>query len=520
MEDPQWTRRDPGVTSRDGAPGHGRSGTGGTAPLVRLPGALAERFAVEDELPVQGAESDLLLVREGAGRYVVKIYRRGYRADPAVWEQLPRLRSPHVVRVLETGHADGRDYEIMEYLPEGNLRTLARARPVDPAVVAGQLAEGLRVLHEAGIVHRDLKPENVLVRGSELVITDFGLSRVLEQSVVFASSSRTLAYAAPESLSGQVSPARDWWSLGMIVREIATGRAPFDGMSETVVVDHLATRPIENGDIGDPRLRLLCRGLLTRDPRRRWGHVEVAAWLRGDAPAVHDEQAPPPPPTATPAPVPAQTRVAPPLPGRQEAEDSYRAEGRRALWEQKEQARKAGAGRARLRAFLWTLPVLALWLGACLLAGLFDSDGSTGGANVPVGLLLCGAVATWAVSLAVELAVASRQGGDYLVNGPWATASRLSAFAGRGLSKTSQGMSAMSARARQGGPRGCGYVLAAVLIPVVAVFALLLTSLGFAWVFLALAMAVSPVVHIITGGIRTYRWREANSARRAEVIGD
>jgi len=88
--------------------------------------------------------------------------------------------------------------------------------------------------------------------------------------VVFASSSRTLAYAAPESLSGQVSPARDWWSLGMIARELLTGRPPFLGMSETAVVDHLATRAIDNDDLADPRLQLLCQGLLTRDPRRRW----------------------------------------------------------------------------------------------------------------------------------------------------------------------------------------------------------------------------------------------------------
>src|SRR5690606_40822627 len=65
--------------------------------------------------------------------------------------------------------------------------------------IAAQLAAGLTALHRAGIVHRDLKPENVLVLDADplrLAIADFGLSKVLEQSVMFASSSRTLAYAA------------------------------------------------------------------------------------------------------------------------------------------------------------------------------------------------------------------------------------------------------------------------------------------------------------------------------------
>ncbi|WP_026402143.1 protein kinase domain-containing protein [Actinomadura rifamycini] len=312
------TRRDAGATRRDEArvPGprgaaetrrDGPAGPAGPAgppgsaggSLMRLPAELAARYEAVAELPVQGAESDLLLVRDARGaEHVVKIFRRGYRADRDVWAKLPELGSPHVLRILETGHADGRDFEVTAYAPGGNLRALMDG-PLPPDAVAdvvAQLADGLTALHRAGIVHRDLKPENVLVLGTgplRLAIADFGLSKVLEQSVVFASSSRTLAYAAPESLSGQVSPARDWWSLGMIVRELATGRAPFRGLSETVVVDHLATRPVGADDVADPRLRLLCRGLLARDPRRRWTGEQVAAWLEGGSPPVAEEAAGP-----------------------------------------------------------------------------------------------------------------------------------------------------------------------------------------------------------------------------------
>ncbi|WP_433477213.1 protein kinase domain-containing protein [Spirillospora sp. CA-142024] len=303
---PRDTRRDAGTTRRDArVPGQRpaaetrREGHAPGGPLMRLPAVLGERYTVVAELPVTGAESDLLLVRDDHGaEYVAKIFRRGYRADREVWAKLPTLDSPNVLRVLETGHADGRDYEVAAYVPDGNLRTLMEEGPLPGETageVAAQLAAGLTALHRAGIVHRDLKPENVLVLGREplrLAIADFGLSKVLDQSVVFASSSRTLAYAAPESLSGQVSPARDWWSLGMIVRELATGRAPFQGLSETVVVDHLATRPVRADDVPDPRLRLLCQGLLTRDPRRRWTGEQVQAWLDGGSPQVAEETVP------------------------------------------------------------------------------------------------------------------------------------------------------------------------------------------------------------------------------------
>jgi eukaryotic-like serine/threonine-protein kinase len=312
VSDIEWTRRDdqagPTPTRRDTTPSQVPSQREGShltrredlppgTPLIRLPSALVDRFEVLGELPAQGAESDLLHVRDATGtEFVVKIFRRGFTADRSVWQQLPTLDDTAVVRILETGHADGRDYEVIEYVPAGNLRALgARLSPEVVSEVVAQLADGLTRLHQAGIVHRDLKPENVLVRDTDpvrLAITDFGLSRVIEQSVVFASSSRTLAYAAPESLSGQVSPARDWWSLGMIVRELLTGHPPFVGMSETAVVDHLATRQIDCADIADPQMRLLCRGLLTRDPRRRWGGYETGQWLSGGSPAVAEPEAP------------------------------------------------------------------------------------------------------------------------------------------------------------------------------------------------------------------------------------
>jgi hypothetical protein len=305
IERPSETRRDEFGTRRDTGPsGATRRESGpSSSSLVRLPDELADRFSLLGELPAQGAESDLLHVRDDTGtELVVKIFRRGFTADRSVWQKLPTLDSPHVVRIVETGHAEGRDYEVIEYISAGNLRAVgSRLPPTLVAEVVAQLAAGLGRLHRAGIVHRDLKPENVLVRSTtpiRLAITDFGLSRVIEQSVVFASSSRTLAYAAPESLSGQVSPARDWWSLGIMVRELLTGRTPFAGMSETAVVDHLATRTVDCDDITDPRMRLLCRGLLTRDPRRRWAADEVDRWLAGESPAVAEPD-PPRAPTLT-----------------------------------------------------------------------------------------------------------------------------------------------------------------------------------------------------------------------------
>jgi serine/threonine protein kinase len=274
--------------------------------IIGLPSVLRARYTVINELPNPGTEADVLLVRDnqvGAGGddlRVVKLYRQGIRAEQEVWAKVRSMTSPHVVRILDTGTAAGRDYEVMEYLPGGNLTELPPAPGVRLAVgvvveVVRQVAEGLIGLHGLGIVHRDLKPENVLIRRTrplELVVTDFGLSRVHEQSMVAASRSGTMAYLAPEILlsTGAVSSkARDWWALGMMVRELLTGVRPFEEMTAKGIDRALMLRGVDLGNIDDPRMRLLCRGLLVRDMEDRWGAEQVLDWLGGGSPEVLDE---------------------------------------------------------------------------------------------------------------------------------------------------------------------------------------------------------------------------------------
>jgi serine/threonine protein kinase len=300
-EDPMKTRRE----SLSEQSGNGAGDEDGST--IQLPAGLRERFTVVEELPDPGAEADVVRVLDGGGeQFVVKLYRRNVDASREVWGKLRDISSPYVVRILETGTSARRDHEVMEYLPGGNLLSLRDAfGGVLPANVATevvrQVVHGLDALHTAGIVHRDLKPENVLVRSGNptrgpaaplhVVLTDFGLARAPEQSVVQASRTGTMTYMAPELWlveGSQSSKARDWWALGLIICELLTGKHPFEGMT-TQAIAGAVQRPIDVRGVTDPRLQLLCRGLLTRLREDRWGATQVMAWLAGASPEVRDE---------------------------------------------------------------------------------------------------------------------------------------------------------------------------------------------------------------------------------------
>lgn len=258
--------------------------------LLSLPQALKDRYRILKPLPVQGAEAELLLVEalSGGAPRVAKIYRHGIQPRQDVQQRIARIGAEHRVEVLETGISEGYAYELMEFCVHGSLREQMRTGPLAAdllLVLVRELATAIVEVHAAGLLHRDLKPENILVRTLDpldLVLTDFGISSVLDATQRFTGTARTLPYAAPESLSGVIDGKADYWAIGMIILEGALGRHPFAGLSEAVILHHLTTRSIDLSEVADRSQRKLLRGLLVRDPKARWGDDEIRRWLAHD----------------------------------------------------------------------------------------------------------------------------------------------------------------------------------------------------------------------------------------------
>ena len=262
--------------------------------LFNLPSALSHRYRISEAMPAKGAEAELLLVQAIAGgeQRVAKIYRHGILPKAAVQERISRVGRQHRVDILEHGVSDGYAYELMEYCTGGSLRTLLlqpdHSRGLPPELVrtvAKELALALADIHANGLVHRDLKPENILIRQLEpldLVLTDFGIASVLDATQRYTGVAHTMPYASPESLSGVIDAKADYWALGMILLEAATGQHPFSNLSDAVILHYLTTQNIVTSGIEDALIAKLTRGLLIRDPRSRWGAKEIQRWLAND----------------------------------------------------------------------------------------------------------------------------------------------------------------------------------------------------------------------------------------------
>ncbi|MFJ1455910.1 serine/threonine-protein kinase [Nocardia sp. N2S4-5] len=168
------------------------------------------------------------------------------------------LQHPNLVAVRDRGEDEGRLWIAMQYVDGGDLGDLIRRGPavLDVARVVrilSEAAEGLDEIHRAGLLHRDVKPANILVAeqpggADRVLVTDFGIARPADDSTTLAGPgglSATLAYAAPEQLSGEpVDHRADIYALGCTLYQMLTGSVPFPRHSPgSVMYAHLHEPP-------------------------------------------------------------------------------------------------------------------------------------------------------------------------------------------------------------------------------------------------------------------------------------
>ena len=151
-----------------------------------------------------------------------------------------------------------------------------------------QLGRVLTFLHDRGKVHRDIKPSNILVtRSGKLVLLDFGLmvaqDRDEADKLTDAGLAGTAAYMAPEvAAEARATAASDWYSVGVILYQVLTGRLPFEGSVLQVLLNKQGQIPESprlvhlqcDGDLAD-----LAMALLDPDPALRPSGLAVLSRL-------------------------------------------------------------------------------------------------------------------------------------------------------------------------------------------------------------------------------------------------
>jgi len=166
------------------------------------------------------------------------------------------LNHPNIITIYEIGEADGVQFIASELIKGETLRQRMLSGPMSirkTLDIATQVAGALSAAHEAGIIHRDIKPENIMLRPDGYVkVLDFGLAKPVEREAPSTDTQAptiarvntepglllgTLAYMSPEQARGKGVDARtDIFSFGVLLYEMITRRAPFEGETTSDII--------------------------------------------------------------------------------------------------------------------------------------------------------------------------------------------------------------------------------------------------------------------------------------------
>lgn len=232
---------------------------------------MATRLSTAELLAVKEVRSDKLTLSTWASLY-------------SEVDTMSELRHRYVLEFV--GAHIKEPYRIItRYCPGKSLfdrlhrsQSSTKLTPKQLTMIAYQVAEGMRFLHEKGIVHRDLKTMNILLDKNDAAkIADFGLAGMirdilLDKNEHFIGGVGTPHYTAPEVLDRKrYGPKVDVYSYGIILWEMAMNQIPFRNQTHQEIYDFVVKQMYRlplNNSVPVP-LQKLIKKCWSQNPKER-----------------------------------------------------------------------------------------------------------------------------------------------------------------------------------------------------------------------------------------------------------
>lgn len=243
----------------------------------------------------RGAMGTVYRAERNGQAVALKVLGERWSSDVAITDRfvqegliMSQLEHPGIVRVIDVGRDQGKFYLVLELVEGPSFARAIRKRAFthrEVALILAAVARALQHAHKKGIIHSDIVPGNILLKSDGTPkLADFGIARLRGEVWKVGVTAGTPVYMSPEQASamGDVIDARsDVYSLGAVLYEAVTGRAPFVGRSTAEVLEKVvkvapaAPRSVEPSVDAD--LEKIVLKAMDKDPARRYSTAKELA---------------------------------------------------------------------------------------------------------------------------------------------------------------------------------------------------------------------------------------------------
>ena len=247
--------------------------------LTRTKGRLSNNYTVVKKLG-SGAFADvqLCIYKPLNQQRAVKIIHKAGLHQQQIDQEfmlkeisiLTALDHPNILRCYEIFEDNWKFYVAMDYCAGGELFDriiqLKKFTEVQAAEILFQLLSAISYCHDKKVTHRDLKPENILLEerneGLSIKVADFGSSSFIDSKKKLSGCFGSAYYVAPEVLLGDYNEKCDIWSVGVIMFILLTGKPPYNGRDERIILDQVKNSPLQISSADWPNISVDAINLL------------------------------------------------------------------------------------------------------------------------------------------------------------------------------------------------------------------------------------------------------------------
>ncbi|KAJ3338336.1 Serine/threonine kinase [Gonapodya sp. JEL0774] len=240
----------------------------------------------------RGAYGKVMMAEEKATgqTFAVKVLKKSGCLQPEELEALmteknlfvlgTRDRFPFLVTLHSCFQTENHIYFVQEFLSGGDLMWHIQHAPngrfseARAKYYAAEVLLALQFFHQKNVVYRDLKLENILMTNQgHIKLADYGICK--ENCGPEDQTTTMCGTAQPYGKSV------DWWSFGVLLFQMLTGRSPFHGESDEEVFAAVVNDPLAFPmEVPLSRMAMgLIRRLLEKDPARRLGSGPADAFI-------------------------------------------------------------------------------------------------------------------------------------------------------------------------------------------------------------------------------------------------